>query len=914
MPDVRAAENVRAWSRALSSTAAVRSDRVVAASLFADLVLLPEESRPPAGELVLDELARAVDHAIRQRPDTFPRLAAFAPGAGLPTALGRLFADLRQAGLESRDAGAVATLERVDPPGLGQELLHAMGMFEGRLDALGWWDLPTRQRAAARHVDRLPPGPWLVAGFGHVAGPLLDILAALAATRPVLWLLPTAGEAPDRQSSAPDRRSVAFAGAAPWRGFDAIAPSVDPPVHGTLSEIVRLPDPASVAQRAVELALEDDATVLLAPDPERWQVPLSEATRRAGAHLAGERGAATPAPVMRLVTGLVDASAGELSAARAVDLLDLGARAGLPGTSPASFPGDPFPGDRADLVLRRAGVVRGQDAVLAALGPAARPLRRAFDRLAEATDAAAQLRAVAALIADFDLHRLAGLGPAIAARADADQLAQLRALLEDLATRLPLLWPGAAPQTSPELLAARVRAAVKSSLPGRQHAIAPFSQPPPRFVHLQSLDAPLPCWARRAVLLAVAESDLVPRGAATHLIPDRVRASSAVSTQAHWPWHADAVTLRRRRLEALLAGQLVPVVVSLEPERDLRGAEHVRWAGLPPPTAHAPAVPRSPRLTPPEVPADALTAPLLDRVGLAGPRGLAATRVDAYRDCPRRFYYDNVLRLTDREPLTFDIDPRQRGTWLHAVLRQLFIDTPGWWADSPEPAAVRALLDATFDPVRSALTAGAGAAFLALQAERYLDAVAHALSAHAAVLAQSPGVAPAGFELAVRATWDGDGGPPLLLRGTLDRLDLVIDSSGLANGFVVIDYKTGAVSEYGAAAQPAARRAQLFLYAWLARETLGIPCRGVYAVPVLEAARPRGALLKSDHGLAGWAEVTHRDEHLDAHTFDATVRWALETARAAATAIAAGHFPAEPARDDICARCPHSLYCPRQRR
>ncbi|MEZ4264884.1 MAG: PD-(D/E)XK nuclease family protein [Myxococcota bacterium] len=909
VPDVRAAESVRAWSRALSARAAIRADRVVAASLFADLVLPPESSHPPAGELVLDELARAIDHAIRRSPDAFPRLAAFAPGAGLPTALGRLFADLRQAGLESRDAGAVATLERVDPPGLGQELLRAMGMFEGRLDALGWWDLPTRQRAAARHVGSLAPGPWLVAGFGHVSGPLLDILAALAASQPVLWLLAASDETPDRQAMAPDRRSVAFGGAAAWHGFDALAPSLDPPVGGSLSGIERFPDPATTAARAVALASEDDATVLLASAPERWLAPLSEAARRAGATLVGEHGPAQPAPVMRLITALVDAFAGDLSAPRAVDLLNLGARSGLPGYS-----ADPFTGDRADLALRRAGVVRGQSAVLGALGPLGRPLSRALERLAAAPDASTQLRVVAALIADADLHRLAGAGPAVTARTDADQLAQLRALLEDLAARLPLLWPGSEPQSSPELLAARVRAAVKASLPGRQHAIPPNAQPAPASVHLQSLDAPLPPWARRAVVLALAESDLVPRGAATHLIPDRVRASPTVATQAHWPWHADRVTLRRRRLEALLAGHLVASVVSLEPERDLRGAEHVRWSGLPEPTVHGAALPRSPRLIPPEVPAGAVTEPLLQRVGVAGPRGLAATRIDAFRDCPRRFYYDGLLRLTDREPLTFDIDPRQRGTWLHSVLRRLFAEHPGWWAAAPAPDAVRALLQSAFDPVREALTAGAGAAFLALQADRYLDAVSHALSAHATVLADSAGVHPAGFELAVRATWHGDGGPPLLLRGTLDRLDLVIDPDGLARGFVVIDYKTGPVSDYGAAAQPDARRAQLFLYAWLARETLGIPCRGVYAVPVLEVAKPRGALLASPHGLAGWAAVTHRNESLESEDFEATIAWALETARAAATAIAAGHFPAEPARGDLCARCPHSLYCPRERR
>jgi RecB family exonuclease len=909
VPDVQTAETLRAWSRALAARPAIRSDRVVAASLFADLVLTPERSQPPAGDLVLSELARAVDHAIRQTPDAFPRLAAFAPGAGLPTALGRLFADLRKAGLDSRDPGAIATLERLDPPGLGQELLRALGMFEGRLDALGWWDLPARQRAAASAIDRLPPGPWLVAGFGHLDGALLDVLAAIARSEPVLHLLAGAPDAPERDSAAPDRRSVAFAGAAPWRAFADLAPHVDPPVTGALSEISRLPDPASVAARAIDLVLEDPGTVLLAADPDRWRAPLHEAARRRGLFLAGSRGPAAPAPVLRLLTGLVDAFATDLTAARAVDLIHLGAISGLP-----SFPTDPAASDRADLTLRRAGVSRGRDAVLAALGPLAPALARPLARLAAAPDAATQLRVLAAIIADADLHRLAGRGPAIAARADADQLAQLRALLEDLAARLPLLWPSAEPQHTPELLAARLHAAVAASIPSRQHAIPGSAQSPSPAVHLLPLDAPLPPFARRAVLLAIAESDLAPRGAATHLIPDRIRATPAVANQAHWPWHSDTVTLRRRRLEALLAGHLLPSVIALEPERGLRGAEHVRWAGLPEPTSRGPLVARSPRLRPPEVPPGAISQPLLERVGLLGQGGLAATRVDALRDCPRRFYFDNVLRISDRDPLTFDIDPRQRGTWLHAVLRRLFLDHPRWFADAPDPAAVRALLDATFDPLRAALTAGAGAAFMRLQSERYLDAVAQALSAHAAVLAQSPRLRPAGFELSVRATWHDPAGRPLVLRGTLDRLDLVMGPDQRAEGFVVVDYKTGAVSEYGAAAQPDARRAQLFLYAWLAQQSLGIPCRGVFAVPVLEAQTPRGALLESAQPLAGWAAVAHRSETLDQASFDATVDWALDLARAAADTLASGRFPAEPARADLCARCPHSLYCPRERR
>ncbi|MCB9729239.1 MAG: PD-(D/E)XK nuclease family protein [Deltaproteobacteria bacterium] len=908
VPDVRTAASLRAWTRALGGVAAARADRVVAAGLLAERLLEPEELAPPAGELVLDELSRAVDFAIRANPEAFPRLCAFAPGAGLPTALGRLFGDLRAAGLESRDAGAVATLERLDPPGLGQELLQAMGMFEGRLDALGWWDLPARQRAAARRVDRAPPGPWLVVGFGHIPGALLELIDRLAAARPVLFLLAAGEETPHRDAQAPDRRSVAFAGAAPWRDFAALASRVDPPEAGRVTQVLRLPDPASVAARAVELAEAHGATALLAVDPERWRVPLDEAARRRGHTLTGDHGPASPAPVLRLIAGLVEACAGELSAAQAVDLLDLGARTGLPG-----YPADPLAGDRADARLRRAGVTRGRDAVLGALGPLGRPLARALERLDAAPDAATQLRVVAGLIADADLHRLAGLGPAIAARADADQLAQLRALLEDLASRLPLLWPQSSPRATPELLLARVRAAIASSLPSREQLVPPEGPQAGPPVHLQALDAPLPPWARQAILLGVAEGDLVPRGAASHLIPDRVRASGPVATEAHWPWHADTVTMRRRRLEALLAGRLVRELVSLEPERDLRGAEHVRWAALPVATAEPAAVRRSARLWPPEVPAEAPPAPLLARVGLGAPAGLAATRVDAYRDCPRRFYYEHLLGTADREALGYDIDPRQRGTWLHGVLRRLFFEEPRWWADAPEPAEVRALLARRVDPAQAALTAGASDAFVALQAERYLDGVAEALSAHGAVLAACADQRPAGFELAVRARWDGAGGAPLVLRGTLDRLDLVMGPGGRAEAFMVIDYKTGAVADYGAAATPDSRRVQLFLYAWVAREVLGIPCRGVYAVPVLEAGRPRGAVVPGQ-GSGAWESVGHPREILDADALEQLMVWALETAREAARGMSAGAFPAVPARGDLCARCPHSLYCPRERR
>ena len=144
---------------------AVVGDRVVTFGGLARALLGTDMPGDVVGDLELREIARAVDGAIRGS-DQFPLLGSVPAGGSLPRALFRMFRDLRQAGLASRDAGTVASLTALQPEGLGQELVVAMGMFEGTLERLGWPDGMAAQVQAAQRTDRWGDRPLLVVTDG----------------------------------------------------------------------------------------------------------------------------------------------------------------------------------------------------------------------------------------------------------------------------------------------------------------------------------------------------------------------------------------------------------------------------------------------------------------------------------------------------------------------------------------------------------------------------------------------------------------------------------------------------------------------------------------------------------------------------------------------------------------------------
>lgn len=153
------------------------------------------------------------------------------------------------------------------------------------------------------------------------------------------------------------------------------------------------------------------------------------------------------------------------------------------------------------------------------------------------------------------------------------------------------------------------------------------------------------------------------------------------------------------------------------------------------------------------------------------PQRWSASAYEDLRSCPYRFFALRMLRLQSQDELDEDLDKRDFGTWLHAVLRAFHAQPVAL-----EPQALRAALDAAAAQQRQALL-GDDPEFLPFEAawpavrEAYLQWwLAHAQAGHT-----------------VQATeqWREIAWPGGHLVGQLDRVDQAPDGA-----VWVLDYKT----------------------------------------------------------------------------------------------------------------------------
>jgi ATP-dependent helicase/nuclease subunit B len=66
----------------------------------------------------------------------------------------------------------------------------------------------------------------------------------------------------------------------------------------------------------------------------------------------------------------------------------------------------------------------------------------------------------------------------------------------------------------------------------------------------------------------------------------------------------------------------------------------------------------------------------------------SATKLDTYLHCPLQFYYRYVLRLDERETLSEELDQRDAGEIVHAILRELFLPYMGRTLTQADIAAI----------------------------------------------------------------------------------------------------------------------------------------------------------------------------------------------------------------------------------
>lgn len=232
---------------------------------------------------------------------------------------------------------------------------------------------------------------------------------------------------------------------------------------------------------------------------------------------------------------------------------------------------------------------------------------------------------------------------------------------------------------------------------------------------------------------------------------------------------------RQRERERLAVAQLlrVPELVllrrRLEGDEPLPASPLLQWLeaararrGLPPLERRAPA------LTMRELAARPVPRPLPVAAG-ALPASLSASQVEQLRRCPYQFFARTLLRLSEPEELERELEKRDYGSWLHAVLHRFHLEGGGD-AEALHAAAETELQalghePAAMLPYRASFEAFAPA-YLAWWARRQA-AGWRWLDGESELRVQPAALAPTG------------------LHGRLDRLD----EQGMR--WYVVDYKTG---------------------------------------------------------------------------------------------------------------------------
>jgi ATP-dependent helicase/nuclease subunit B len=194
--------------------------------------------------------------------------------------------------------------------------------------------------------------------------------------------------------------------------------------------------------------------------------------------------------------------------------------------------------------------------------------------------------------------------------------------------------------------------------------------------------------------------------------------------------------------------------------------------------------------------------PCIDAARALWPTALSATSVEALRTCPYQFFARAVLGLREADELTDEIERRDVGTWLHAVLKA-FHDERG---DPPDQSEG--------DLPRLQEIASRKRAEMGLEAEAFLPHAAWFEQLAPAYLAWLRDHEADGWHYA-QGEADRSVAPTELspwgieLKGRLDRVDTGRE------GNMVIDYKTGSMQRLRAKLSDAQEDTQLPFYAVL---------------------------------------------------------------------------------------------------
>ncbi len=229
------------------------------------------------------------------------------------------------------------------------------------------------------------------------------------------------------------------------------------------------------------------------------------------------------------------------------------------------------------------------------------------------------------------------------------------------------------------------------------------------------------------------------------------------------------------------------------------------------------------------------------------PQRLSASTFEALRDCPYRFFAQNVLGLRAADELDPEVEKRDYGKWLHEVLHKFHLGREPGVSVAEDAARLRALGAASRE-----MQGLDEASFLPFSASFEVLVPRYVAWLHER---EAGGAAWSRGEVELRAAPEALGG--VELHGRVDRIDAVEGGQRLE----LIDYKTGSSSQLKKNVLDRYEDTQLAFYAALVGAESGLPLRAFYLA--LDATK--GLEMHEHANVAASADALVRGVALDLH-------------------------------------------------
>lgn len=270
--------------------------------------------------------------------------------------------------------------------------------------------------------------------------------------------------------------------------------------------------------------------------------------------------------------------------------------------------------------------------------------------------------------------------------------------------------------------------------------------------------------------------------------------------------------------------------------------------------------------------------------------------IEAYLQCPYRWYYERVLRPATLE---HELDAPAKGRLGHEILRAFYAELGGRLGVDRVTSEVLEQARQVHQAVSEAAAAGVRCQGLAEEA-----AVARVVSATWKTIERDATLLPGFVPRAVEWGFGAAGEDPhdfgsFKLKGRVDRIDVGPD------GVIVTDYKLGGVGpERRADVFADQGLVQLPLYAKVVSDAFDLSIAGGLYRSISKQGRPRGFVVEALCG-PGF----YRADAKDAAQIDALVADAVSRAERAVERMRAGDIAAAPLRPERCKRCPARTLC-----